>query len=65
MATPKDILLSAYAVIKQYGDLAEEHATKMMWDFKHKKDAKAADAWQLILKGIIEIRNIIPPKDTH
>jgi len=65
MATPKDILLSAYAVVKQYGAGAEEHATKMMWDFKNKNDDKAASTWRSIIEGIKELRNTFPPKDLH
>jgi hypothetical protein len=62
MATAKDILLSARLVIKEHGNSAEEYATKRMWEFKHKKDEKAAAAWYSIIEGIKELRNMFPPE---
>jgi len=59
MVTPKDIWISAHLLIKKYGDGAEDHAAQKVWEFKQKKDEKAAATWKRIVKTLAEVRDFI------
>jgi hypothetical protein len=57
MTTPKDILISAYLLIKTHGNAAEEYATKRMWELQQLQNVEGAAAWRSIIQAIKEVRN--------
>lgn len=58
MELSKEALLTANALIRQYGDAAEEHASKELWACRQNADEEKADQWRSLLEAIKKVREI-------
>jgi hypothetical protein len=58
MEPSTETLLAANALIRQYGEAAEEHASQQLWTCRQNADEEKADQWRVVLEAIKKVREI-------